>query len=33
MRCDELAVEAALGGYLKVDTGYERAKATEKVML
>lgn len=32
-RCDELAVEAALGGGLKIDTGYERAMAAEKGML
>lgn len=32
-RCDELAVEAAMGGGLKVDAGYERAMAAEKGML
>ncbi|MBA3705213.1 MAG: ribonuclease HI [Bacteroidetes bacterium] len=32
-RCDELAVEAALGAHLKVDTGYERAMAAEKGIL
>lgn len=29
-RCDELAVEAALGGHLKVDTGYERVMTKGK---
>ncbi|OFY82451.1 MAG: ribonuclease HI [Bacteroidetes bacterium RIFCSPLOWO2_12_FULL_35_15] len=28
-RCDELAVEAAMGGYLKIDGGYEEEKKKE----
>ncbi len=31
-RCDELAVEAAMGGHLKADTGYERNLTSEKGM-
>ena len=32
-RCDELAVEAAMGGHLKIDQGYEDEKKKENAKL